>query len=208
MEPLPRRSLAVDPVNQENKKPTPEQTIASIITKTKYIEIDKFDLNRLTTAVKKCNRKILRDIGKLKDDPVQDGLIRRIEHYTSLVASLPHQVPDTGLNQKLTKLHLDEVNPTLAQCWRALGACYLKSRQFDQAMRVFAQAMQLHPEKPDSYLSYAEACIQKGELDKARETCERGLAFASEHPNVSGSKRLSSRMSTKLSQIVEQQKPW
>lgn len=211
MEPIPQRSVETRPFYPESKKPSPEQTIASIITKTKYVEIDKGDLSKLTSAVKKCKRRILRDISKLhasSEDPARDSVIRRIEHNTSLFNSLPHHLPDSALNKKLTKLHLDIVNPTLTQCWRALGSCYLKSRQFDQALRVFRLAMELNPEKADHYLSYAEACIQKGEWDQAKEACERGLTYASQHPNASGAKRLSSRMSTKLSQIVEQQKPW
>ncbi|MCE5318123.1 MAG: tetratricopeptide repeat protein [Parachlamydia sp.] len=208
MEPLSRRFGDISTTLPDRKKPSPEQTIASIVTKTKYVEIDKYDLQRLTSAVKKCNRKMLHDISKLNDSQARDSLIRRIEHHSELFKSLPQKTQNSSINKKLTKLHLDIVNPNLTKCWRALGTCYLKDREFDKALRVYSQAIELNPEQADHYYSYAEACIQKGEWDQAREICERGRAFALQHPNASWAKKLTSKMSEKLAQIIDHQKPW
>lgn len=181
------------------------------MTKLNYFEIDKNDIKTLTDAVKKINIIVKKDIAKLNKStkiPIKDELMRRIEKYAEVFKALPQGANDTALDQKLKKLHQKLVKPNQTECLRTLGLCYLQDREFDRALDVFSRALDLNPDKAEYYLNCAEAFIQKDEWDHAREVCERGKTYASMHSDAPWSKKLTSKMAEKLSQIIAHQSPW
>lgn len=211
MDPLRRYTTDEIGTVLPEKKQKPEQIINTILTKINYIEIDKNDINKLTDAVKKINTTVKKDITKLnksKKISEKDELIRRIENYAEVFKALPQRAKDTALDQKLKKFHRELVKPNQTKCLSTLGICYLQDREFDRALNVFSTALDLNPDQAEHYLNYAEAFIQKDEWDHAREVCERGKTYASLHHDAPWSKKLTSKMTERLAQIIAHQRPW
>ena len=57
-----------------------------------------------------------------------------------------------------------------------LGQSYLIELSYDKAVLEFTQAIEIDPKSPEAYIGLAETYIGLGDIEKAVETLERGLA--------------------------------
>ena len=56
-----------------------------------------------------------------------------------------------------------------------LGAKYLEELDYDSAIEVLYEAINIDPKDPDAYMMLAEVCIKDANVDKAKEILEEAL---------------------------------
>ena len=75
--------------------------------------------------------------------------------------------------EDVIKYRLDD-----ALCWYYLGCCYDNLEMFAEAKHAYNKVLGLRPEYVDAYKSLAIIYIKTQELDKAKETGEKGLEYS------------------------------
>lgn len=82
------------------------------------------------------------------------------------------------------------IAPLVGEAWLALGYAYAECKQQDAAIQACAHAVDLMPNKPDAYLTFARVFIEMQDFEQAKKVCEVGLSYASEHAKEAWAKEL------------------
>jgi tetratricopeptide (TPR) repeat protein len=107
----------------------------------------------------------------------------KVEHWETL-ASLYQQLIGVAQGSEqwavaayVKAIQLDPGNPNLRV---QLGSVYMSIQNYDQALRMFQQAIELKPDWANAYYNLANAYVQKGDRKNAIENLQRTLQFLPE----------------------------
>lgn len=93
------------------------------------------------------------------------------------------------------------IAPLVGESWLGLGFSYAECGDAEAAIQACAHAVDLMPEKPDAYLTFARVFIDIQDFDQAQKVCDIAISYAKENSDAPWAKELIEYMEEAKRQI-------
>lgn len=154
-------------------------------------------------------RKLFQDPAKFMDALTEGSSIFELLGYSERMLQVSYAAVIHLIEAKeFTKARdilgfLVVIAPQVYQFWLAYGRCHASLDEYEIALQLFSQAIDMDPTQPVAYLNIIDLYLSMHDFEKATGVCNDGIRFATEYQDEPWSVQLREALEERLQVISD-----